>query len=154
MWDLRFLMKAAEPQLRYLRPAFLDGQPTRQISQGQETWERLHLGSIYLLGLTAPDTYVKFRDAVIESDRILYSTDPSNLDAPGQHEALIWQVFASHEIGANAQAPFAGRQTISTAVPQLALDQAHLSAPQGISIAPASMKSVRVSWQPVTGALA
>lgn len=154
MWDLRNLMRAAEPQLRYLRPAFLDGQPTRQISQGQETWERLHLGSIYLLGLTAPDTFVKFRDAVIEADRILYSTDPSNLDAPGQHEALIWQVFASHEMGINADQLVGGRQTISTRVPQFAADQAHLGAPQGVSVEPASAKSLRVSWQPVNGALA
>ncbi len=154
MWDLRNLMKAAEPQLRYTRPAFLDGQPTRQISQGQETWERLHLGSIYLLGLTAPDTFVKFRDAVIEADRILYSTDPSNLDAPGQHEALIWQVFASHEMGINADQLVGGRQTISTRVPQFAADQAHLGAPQGVSVAPASANSLRVSWQPVSGALA
>jgi hypothetical protein len=154
MWDLRHLMIAAEPQLRYLRPAFLDGAPTRQISQGQETWERLHLGSIYLLGLTAPDTFVKFRDAVIEADRILYSTDPSNLDAPGQHEALIWQVFASHEMGINADSLVGGRQTISTRVPQFAADQAHLGAPQGVSVAPASSKSLRVSWQPVSGALA
>lgn len=154
MWDLRFLMKAAEPQLRYLRPAFLDGQPTRQISQGQETWERLHLGSIYLLGLTAPDTFVKFRDAVIEADRILYSTDPSNLDAPGQHEALIWQVFASHEMGVNSDTLVGGRQTISTRVPQFAADQTHVGAPQGVSVEPASSKSLRVSWQPVSGALA
>jgi hypothetical protein len=154
MWDLRYLMKAAEPQLRYLRPAFLDGSPTRQISQGQETWERLHLGSIYLLGLTAPDTFVKFRDAVIESDRILYSTDPSNLDAPGQHEALIWQVFASHEMGVNSDAVIGGRQTISTRVTQFAADQAHLNAPQGVQVEPASGKSLRVSWQPVAGAFA
>ncbi len=154
MWDLRNLMKAAEPQLRYLRPAFLDGAPTRQISQGQETWERLHLGSIYLLGLTAPDTFVKFRDAVIETDRILYSTDPSNLDAPGQHEALIWQVFASHEMGINADSLVGGRQTISTRVSQFAADQAHLSAPQSVSVEPASANSLRVSWQPVSGALA
>ena len=154
MWDLRYLMKAAEPQLRYLRPAFLDGAPTRQISQGQETWERLHLGSIYLLGLTAPDTFVKFRDAVIEADRILYSTDPSNLDAPGQHEALIWQVFASHELGINADSLVGGRQTISTRVPQFAADQPHLTAPQGVSVEPASSNSLRVSWQPVGGALA
>src|SRR5256714_1317883 len=154
MWDLRNLMKSAEPQLRYVRPAFLDGAPTRQISQGQETWERLHLGSIYLLGLTAPDTFVKFRDAVIEADRILYSTDPSNLDAPGQHEALIWQVFASHEMGINADQLVGGRQTISTRVSQFAADQTHLGAPQGISVEPASSKSLRVSWQPVSGALA
>lgn len=161
MWDLRNLMKAAEPQLRYLRPAFLDGQPTRQISQGQESWERLHLGSIYLLGLTAPDTFVKFRDGVIEADRILYSTDPSNLDAPGQHEALIWQVFASHEMGVNADTLVGGRQTISTRVTQFAADQSHAGAdqdgggvPQGVTVAPASANSLNVTWQPVTGALA
>src|ERR1043166_1673126 len=133
MWDLRNLMKAAEPQLRFLRPAFLDGQPTRQISQGQESWERLHLGSIYLLGLTSPDTFVKFRDAVIEADRLLYSTDPSNLDAPGQHEALIWQVFASHEMGINADSIIGGRQTISTRVSQFAVVHDHVAAPQGVT---------------------
>lgn len=158
MWDLRFLMKAAEPELNYTRPAFLDGMATgptaRKISQGQESWERLHLGSIYLLGLTSPDTFIKFRDAVIETDRILYSTDPSNLDAPGQHEALIWQVFASHEMGINADSIVGGRQTISTRVSQFAADQARLSAPQGVTVQPASANSLRVSWQPVSGAFA
>jgi hypothetical protein len=154
MWDLRKLMITAQPQLQFVRPTFKDGKPERKISLGQETWERDFLGSLYILGLTAPDTYVKARDAMIMADRTLYPTDPSDLDAPGQHEALIWQVFASHEIGANAQAPFAGRQTISTAVPQFALDQAHTSAPQNVSIAPASMKSVQISWQPVSGAIA
>ena len=154
MWDLRYLLKAADPQVKFFRPAFLDGTPTRPITQGQETWERLHLGSIYLLGLTSPDTFVKFRDAVIEADRILYSTDPSNLDAPGQHEALIWQVFASHEIGINSDAVIGGRQTISTRVPQFAVDQDHTGAPQGITVEPASSKSLRVSWQPTQGAFA
>lgn len=154
MWDLRYLLKAVEPQLSYLRPSFLDGNPTRQITKGQETWERLHLGSIYLLGLTSPDTFVKTRDAVIEADRILYSTDPSNLDAPGQHEALIWQVFASHELGINSDTVIGGRQTISTRVPQLAADQGHVGAPQGVAVEPASLKSLRVSWQPVSGAIA
>jgi hypothetical protein len=138
--------------MKFFRPAFLDGTPTRSISQGQETWERLHLGSIYLLGLTAPDTFVKFRDAVIEADRILYSTDPSNLDAPGQHEALIWQVFASHELGINSDAVLGGRQTISTRVTQFAADQDHTGAPQGVTVEPASSKSLRVSWQPTAGA--
>ncbi len=158
MWDLRYLMIAAEPQMNFTRPAFLDGVTTgpkaRQISQGQETWERLHLGSIYLLGLTAPDTFVKFRDAVIEADRILYSTDPSNLDAPGQHEALIWQVFASHEMGINADAVIGGRQTISTRVTQFAAGQDRVGAPQGINVEPATANSLRVSWQPVPGAFA
>jgi fungalysin metallopeptidase (M36) len=156
MWDLRYLMIAAEPQLNYTRPGFLDGLATgptaRKISQGQETWERLHLGSIYLLGLSAPDTFVKMRDAVIEADRIMYSTDPTNLDAPGQHEALIWQVFASHEMGKNADAVIGGRQTISTRVTEFANEQAHLSAPQGVTVEPATAKSLRVSWQSVPGA--
>ena len=154
MWDLRNLMIAIEPQQQFVRPAFIDGQPTRRISLGQESWERLHLGSLYILGLTSPDTFIKARDAVIEADRILYSTNPSDLDAPGQHEALIWQVFASHEMGVNAAAPSGGRQTISTRVTQFAADQGRTSAPQGITVAPASPKSLRVSWQPVGGAVA
>ena len=153
VWDLRHLMISAAPQKQFLRPAFIDGKATRQISLGQETWERDFLGSLYILGLTAPDTFVRARDAFIMADRILYPTDPTDLDAPGQHEALIWQVFASHEIGLNAQAPLGGRQTISTAVPQFALDQAKLGAPQGVTVEPASTSSVRVSWQPVSGAL-
>ncbi|HKP86519.1 MAG TPA: M36 family metallopeptidase [Blastocatellia bacterium] len=154
MWDLRNLMIAIEPQQQFNRPAFRDGQPTRAISLGQETWERLHLGSLYIIGLTSPDTFVKTRDAVIEADRILYPTNSSDLDAPGQHESLIWQVFASHEMGVNAAAPNGGRQTISTRVPQFAADQGHTSAPQGITVVPASSKSLQVSWQPVDGAVA
>ncbi len=152
-WDLRHLMISAAPQKQFVRPAFNDGKATRQISLGQETWERDFLGALYILGLTAPDTFVKARDAFIMADRILYPSDATDLDAPGRHEALIWQVFASHEIGVNAQAPLGGRQTISTAVPQFALDQAKLAAPQGVTVDPASTSSLRVSWQPVSGAL-
>ncbi len=158
MWDLRYLMIAAEPQQNFTRPGFFDGLATgptaRKISQGQESWERLHLGSIYLLGLSSPDTFIKFRDAVIEADRILYPTNASDLDAPGQHEALIWQVFASHEMGINADSVVGGRQTISTRVSQFAADQGHVATPQGITVVPATSNSVRVSWQPVSGAIA
>jgi hypothetical protein len=154
MWDLRDLFIKAWPQKQFLRPAFIDGKPTRQISLGQEMWERDFLGSLYILGLTAPDTFVKARDAMIEADRILYPADPTDLDSVGQHEALIWQVYASHEIGVNAQAPLGGRQTVSTGVPRFALEQPHLGAPQGVTVAPASSKSLRVSWQPVEGAFA
>jgi Fungalysin metallopeptidase (M36) len=154
MWDLRNLMIAIEPQQQFVRPAFIDGHPSRPISLGQESWERLHLGSLYILGLTSPDTFVKMRDAVIEADRILYPTNSSDLNAPGQHEALIWQVFASHEMGVNAAAPNGGRQTISTRVTQFAADQGNVSAPQGITVVPASLKSLQVSWQPVGGAVA
>lgn len=154
MFELLELMKAAEPQMTFKRPSFGNGQPTKSISKGQETWERIFLGSIYLLGLTAPDTFVKERDALIMSDRILYPTDPSDLEAPGQHEALIWQVYAAREIGLNAMSPQGGVVTISTAVPQVALDQAKPGVPQGVKIEPASTKAVRVSWQPVSGAYA
>ena len=129
-------------------------KPTRKISVGQETWERDFLGGLYILGLSSPDTFVAARDSVIMADRILYPTDPSDLDAPGQHESLIWQVFASHELGTHAASPDGGRQKISTAVPQFALSQGHVGAPQGVKLEPASTKSVRVSWQPVAGAFA
>lgn len=152
MFDLLEMMKAAEPQRQFTRPAFEDGQVTRQITRGQESWERIFLGSLYILGTTAPDTFVKERDALIMADRALYPTDPSDLDAPGQHEALIWQVYASHEIGVNANSVVGGAVTISTAVPQFALDQNRTSAPQGVTLSAASANSVRVSWQSVNGA--
>lgn len=154
MWDLRHLLKQVEPEMSYLRPAFLNGNPTREISKGQDTFERLHLGSLYLLGLTSPDTFIKTRDAVIEADRVLYSTDPANLDAPGQHEALIWQVFASHEMGINADTVVGGRQTISTQVSKFVWSQAQPEVPQNVVVEPASNKSLRISWQSVPGAVA
>ena len=154
MFELFELMKTAEPQMQFRRPAFGDGQPTKSISRGQESWERIFLGSLYLLGLTSPDTFVKARDAMIQADRILYPTDPSDLDAPGQHEALIWQVFAARELGTNAKSPQGGVVTISTAVPQWVLDVPKSGAPQGVTVEPASAKSVRISWQPVSGAYA
>lgn len=154
MFELLQLMKTSEPQMQFKRPAFGDGQPTKTITRGQESWERIFLGSLYLLGMTAPDTFVKARDAMIQADRILYPTDPSDLDAPGQHEPLIWQVFAAREIGVNAKSPQGGVVTISTAVPQAVLDVPRTGAPQGVTISPASTSSVRVSWQPVSGAYA
>jgi hypothetical protein len=154
MFELLELMKTSEPQPGFKRPAFGDGQATKDIVRGQESWERIFLGSLYLLGLTSPDTFVKARDALIQADRILYSTDPSDLDAPGQHEPLIWQVFAAREIGVNAAAPQGGAVTISTAVPPVAYNQPHLGAPQGVYLTPASPRTVRVAWQPVAGAYA
>src|SRR2546423_3099832 len=57
-------------------------------------------------------------------------------------------------MGINSDALVGGRQTISTRVPQFAAAQKHLGAPQSVSVEPASPKSLRVSWQPVSGALA
>jgi hypothetical protein len=154
MFELRKLMIAAEPQMLFKRPNFTNGTADKQISRGQESWERIMLGGTYLLGLSSPDTMVNARDAMIQADRILYSTDPSDLEAPGQHEALIWQVFAAREIGLNASSLQGGVVTISTAVPQSVLDVPHVGAPQGVTVAPASASSVSVSWQPVSGAYA
>lgn len=154
MFELLELMKTSEPQMQFKRPAFGDGKPTRTITRGQESWERIFLGSLYLLGLTAPDTFIKARDSVIMADRILYPTDPSDLDAPGQHEALIWQVFAAREMGVNAASTQGGVVTISTAVPEFALQQNRTGAPQGVTLTPVSTNAVRVSWQPVSGAYA
>jgi hypothetical protein len=154
MFELLQLMKASEPQMQFKRPAFTDGQPTKTITRGQESWERIFLGSLYLLGLTSPDTFVKARDAMIQADRILYPTDPSDLDAPGQHEPLIWQVYAAREMGVNAISPQGGVVTISTAVPQSVVDVPKVSAPQGVVLEPASTSTVKVSWQPVSGAYA
>lgn len=154
MHELRRLMIAAEPTIQFKRPSFGDGQPTTGISRGQESYERLLLGQAYLLGLSNPDTMINARDAIIQADRILYSTDPSDLDAPGQHEALIWQVFAAREMGAHANGLQGGVVTISTAVPQPVLDVPHLGAPQNVVISPATTSSVRVKWDPVGGAYA
>ena len=154
MFELRTLMLAAEPQMQFKRPAFFDGQPTKDISRGQESYERLLLGQAYILGLSNPDTMVDSRDAIIQADRILYPTDPSDLEAPGQHEALIWQVYAAREIGQNAQGLQGGLVTISTAVPSSVSAVPHASAPQGVVLAPGSTSSVKVSWQPVSGAYA
>jgi len=57
-------------------------------------------------------------------------------------------------MGVYSDSVIGGRQTISTRVTQFAADQARVGAPQGITVEPASSKSLRVSWQPVSGAFA
>ena len=152
MFDLLELLKASEPQEQFNRPAFDDGQPTRNITRGQNTWERLFLGSLYVLGASPVDTFTKARDAMLVADQLLYPTDSSDPDSPGRHEALIWQVFASHEIGINAMAPRGGAVTISTAVPEFAVQQPGPGAPQEVILSPTSTRSIKASWQPVSGA--
>jgi hypothetical protein len=57
MWDIREMLLQLQPTKKFLRPDLVTGQSTVSISQGQETFERLFLGQIYILGLTAPDTF-------------------------------------------------------------------------------------------------
>ncbi|HYO63837.1 MAG TPA: M36 family metallopeptidase [Pyrinomonadaceae bacterium] len=154
-WDLRELMMMYETGGPYVRPELLSGEPNVSISRGQENWERILLGAIYILSAYNPDTMVRARDAMILADASLYPSDPSEPDSPGQHRALIEQVFAARELGANAAAPNSeGRQTISTAVSDFASSQGKLSAPQGVTVEAASPSSNKVEWQPVAGAFA
>lgn len=154
-WDLRELMLLSEQGGSFTRPDLITGEPTKAISRGQENWERILLGAIYVLSTYNPDSMVRARDAMIIADQSLYPSDPSDPDAPGQHRALIEQVFAARELGVNAAAPNAeGRQAISTRVSDIASSVGKLGAPSNVTVSPASPASNGVSWQPVAGAFA
>jgi len=154
MWDIRKLESMYEAGGNWKRPDPVTGQPTVPISLAKETWERIFLGAIYVLGTFNPDTFVRARDAMIIADSMLYASDPLDPDSPGIHRALIEQVYASREIGFNAEAPDGGRQVISTRVSSFTGSQGKLTAPAGVTVAPASPSSARVSWQAVPGAFA
>jgi hypothetical protein len=154
MWDLRELLLMFQSGGSFRRPELLSGDPTRPVPLGKETWERLFLGSIYVLGTMDPDTFVRARDAMIVADAALYPSDPLDPDAPGLHRALIEQVFAAREIGVDAQASLGGRQTISTRVSDFAAAQGRLAPPEGVTVSPVSPIANRISWQPVAGAFA
>jgi hypothetical protein len=154
-WDLRELMMLTETGGNFVRPDVISGEPTRRIGRGQENWERILLGAIYVLGTYNPDTMVRARDAMIIADQALYPSDATDPEAPGLHRALIEQVFAARELGANAAAPnSAGRQTVSTKVSEFAASQDRPAAPEGVTVTLNSANSNRVSWQPVAGAFA
>lgn len=154
MWDLRELMLMYETGGNWKRPDLITGAPSVSIPLGKENWERIFLGGIYILGSFNPDTFVRARDAMIVADAALYPSDPTDPDSPGIHRALIEQVYASREIGFNAEAPVGGRQVISTRVSNFAGSQGKLSPPRSVAVALTSPSSVRVSWQPVAGAFA
>jgi hypothetical protein len=154
MWDIRELMMMYETGGNWKRPDPITGQPTNPISLGKETWERIFLGSIYVMGTFSPDTFVRARDAMIIADSLLYSSDPLDPDAPGIHRALIEQVYASREMGINAEASVGGAQVISTRVSDFTASQPKPAAPANVTVTPASANSARVAWQPVSGAFA
>jgi hypothetical protein len=155
MWDIREMLNRVYPnETTYKRPRFQDGSPQRPITRGTETFERLFLGSLYVLGTTAPDTMVKARDAMLVADQSLYPSDASDPSAPGLHRALIEQIFAAHELGINARETAGLQPTISTQVSHFAAGQGAPAVPQNVSVAPASAKSLSVKWSPVDGAVA
>ncbi len=155
MWDFRQMLNRMYPQnTQYKRPIPETGLPNKAITKGTNIFERIFLGSMYVLGTTSPDTMVKARDALIVADMMLYSTNPTNEAAPGMHRALIEQLFAAKELGVNASEYSASKATISTQVTPFAGNQAAPAVPQNVQTAPASPRTVRVSWDGVQGAVA
>jgi len=154
MWDIRELMLMFETGGSFKRPDLITGAPTVSVQLGKENWERIFLGTIYILGSFNPDTFVRARDAMILADAALYPSDPTDPDSPGIHRAVIEHAYAAREIGFNAEAPVGGRQVISTRVSSFTESQGRLAAPSRVTVTLASPTSVQVSWQPVAGAFA
>lgn len=154
MWDIREMFNRVYPQnSTYKRPRPKDGQALKAITKGTEIFERDFLGSMYILGTTAPDTMVKARDAMIVADQMLYPSDVSDPDSPGKHRAMIEQIFAAKELGVNALEVTGGVATISTQVTPFVGNQSAPGVPQNISVRPASTRTNRVSWEAVPGAV-
>jgi Zinc metalloprotease (elastase) len=155
MWDFREMLNRLYPQNTiYKRPRPVDGQPLKPITKGTNIFERDFLGQAYVLGTTSPDTFVKARDAMIVADQMLYPSDATDPGSPGKHRAMIEQIFAAKEIGVNAVEVTGGRATISTQVTPFAGNQAAPTVPANVQVSPASQKSLKVAWSPVSGALA
>jgi Zn-dependent metalloprotease len=153
LWDIREMMNRVYPQTTLRRPRPSDGQAQKVVTRGTDIFERDFLGSMYILGTTAPDTLVKARDAFIVADQMLYPSDASDPDAPGKHRAMIEQIFAAKELGVNAVEVTGGRATISTQVTPFAGNQAAPAVPSGVTISAATPRSLRVNWNAVNGAV-
>jgi hypothetical protein len=85
---------------------------------------------------------------------MLYPSDSTDPNAPGKHRALIEQILAAKELGINAREVSGGKATISTQVSHFAANQAAPAVPQNVKVAPASAKSLNVTWDAVPGAVA
>ncbi len=90
---------------------------------------------------------------MIVADQLLYSTDPTDADAPGKHRSMIEQIFAAKEIGVNALETSGGKATISTQVTPFVGNQAAPSVPTNVTLSAASPKSLNIKWSGVSGAL-
>jgi len=154
MWDFRQMLNRMYPQSNlFKRPVPETGLPVKAITKGTNIFERIFLGSMYVLGTTSPDTFVKSRDALIIADKLIYSSNPTDETAPGMHRALIEQLFASKELGVNAVEVSAGKATISTQVTPFAGGQTAPAVPTNVQVAPATPRSLRVTWEAVPGAM-
>lgn len=149
MWDFRELMLEMFPANDFVRPDPVTGEATQVASLGKETWERIFLGSMYVLGVSAPDTFVKARDATLIADAMLYPADSRDSDSLGKHHALIERIFAARELGKNAQAPIGGVQMISTAVSDFTAGQEAPDTPRRVVADIVNQDSINVSWDSV-----
>ncbi len=155
MWDIRTMLNRMYPEnTSFKRPRPEDGQALKAIKKGTHIFERQFLGSMYILGTTSPDTLVKSRDAMIVADQMLYPSNTTDADSPGKHRAMIEQLFAAKELGVNALEVTGGKATISTQVTPFVGNQAAPAVPRNVKTAPASARSIKVTWNGVTGALA
>jgi Zn-dependent metalloprotease len=155
MWDIREMMNRMYPQnTLYKRPLPETGAPTKVITKGTNIFERDFLGSMYVLGTMAPDSMVKSRDAMIIADQMLYPVNSTDENSKGMHRALIEQAFAAKELGVNAVEMIGGKATISTQVTPFAGGQQAPAVPTNVQAAPATTRSIRVTWDAVNGALA
>lgn len=155
MWDIREMLNRLYPQTNgFRRPTAKNGLPEKVITKGTHVFERDFLMSMYILGTTAPDTIVKARDAMIIADQMLYPSDSADASAPGKHRSMIEQIYAAKELGINAREVTGGVATVSTQVSHFTGGQAAPAVPQNVIAAPASTKSIRVTWDAVPGALA
>jgi len=152
MWDIREMMSRLYPQQSSVRPLPATGEPTRSITKGTNIFERDFLGAMYVLGTTAPDTFIKARDAMIVADQMLYPSDSTDASSPGKHRAMIEQIFAAHEMGINAQ-EVTTAATISTQVSTFAGSQLAPSVPQNVSVSSSGPRNLSISWSAVPGAL-
>lgn len=153
MWDLREIMTSMYPEQQFNRPNAITGEPTDPASLGKEIWERVFLGSMYVLGVSAPDTFVKTRDATLIADALLYPENPVDINSKGQHHALIERVFAAREIGINAEAPLGGVQVISSAMSAFTANQPAPATPQNVVADIVDQDTINVSWDKVDNAL-
>lgn len=155
MWDIREMLNRVYPEnTSYKRPQPKDGAAAKKITKGTNIFERDFLGSMYILGTTAPDTLVKSRDAMIIADKMLYPTDPTDPNSAGKHRAMIEQIFAAHELGVNALEVTGGRATISTQVTPFAGNQTAPAIPENVTVTPATARTNQVSWDAVNGSVA
>ena len=154
MWDIREMFNRVYPNnTADKRPRPRDGQALKAITRGTEIFERDFLGSMYVLGTTAPDTLVKARDAMIVADQMLYPSDSTDASAPGKHRAMIEQIFAAHELGVNALEVSGGKATISTQVTPFVAAQNAPAVPANVRLNAANARTLNVAWNPVSGAV-